>query len=259
MNHCEALPAGGARLYNGHVMHARMRPVRHQFRYPIFFVGLDVDQLPPSRWWLGINRPGLASFRCADHGDGSGNPAAWLRGLLQQHGLDAVDGRIELHCFPRVLAYHFKPVSFWYCHDRAGELRAVLAEVNNTFGERHSYLLQAPGGAPIKAETELTAQKVLHVSPFCEVRGCYRFRFGEQDGRRSVYLDYHDEDGLLLATSMHGSAQPLTMAALLRTFLAYPWQSLSIILRIHWQALLLFFKRVPWFSKPDAPTEEPSS
>lgn len=259
MNGCEPTAAGSAQLYNGHVMHARVRPVRHQFRYPIFFIGLDVDQLPASRWWLGINRPGLTSFHCANHGDGSDKPGQWLRGLLQQHGLGAINGRIELHCFPRVLGYHFKPVSFWYCHDRSGELRAVLAEVNNTFGERHCYLLQAVAGAVISGDTELMAQKVLHVSPFCEVRGFYRFRFREQDGRRSVYLDYHDDDGLLLVTSMHGIPQPLGMTALLRAFIAYPWQSLAIILRIHWQALLLFFKRVPWFSKPGAPTEEPSS
>ena len=250
--------AGMALLYTGHVMHARVRPVEHRFRYPIFFLGLDVDHLPSSHWWLGINRRGLISVRCADHGDGSAEPGQWLRSLLRRQDLGHIDGRIELHCFPRVLGYHFKPVSFWYCHDRAGMLRAVLAEVNNTFGERHCYLLQAAGGAPISEDTELVSRKVLHVSPFCEVRGCYRFRFRTQDGRSSVYLDYHDDDGLVLATSMHGTAQALTPTSLLRTFVTYPWQSLTIILRIHWQALLLFLKRVPWFSKPGAPTEEPS-
>lgn len=246
-------------LYTGFVTHARQRPVRHAFRYPVFFLGLDVEALPPSRWWLGINRAGLTSFQARNHGDGSGDLAGWARRALVHAGLGDVDGRIELHCFPRVLGYHFKPVSFWYCHDRAGDLRVVLAEVNNTFGERHVYVLRAGDGGVIGGNCLLTAHKVFHVSPFCQVRGHYEFRFAEREGRRSVLLDYHDEDGLLLATALHGTARALTARHLLASFMACPWQSLAITVRIHWHALLLFIKRVPWFSKPDAPSEEFSS
>lgn len=249
----------GARLMLGQVMHARQRPVQHQFRYPVFWLALDVERLPASRWWLGINRPGLVSFRAASHGDGSGDLSGWARRALSSCGVHDVDGRIELHCFPRVLGYHFKPVSFWYCHDRAGQLRAVLAEVNNTFGERHVYLLRASGQAVIDGSCLLQADKIFHVSPFCRVEGHYRFRFAGASGERRVFLDYFDRDGLLLATSLHGSAQPLAMRTLLHAFVRHPWQSLAITARIHWHALLLFLKRVPWYPKPDAPEKELSS
>lgn len=250
----KAIPA--VQLFCGRVMHARHRPVRHRFLYPVFFIGVDIDHLPPSRWWLGMDGPGLIAFRSRDHGDGSGRLRPWLEKLLSEQGVPLPRGRVELQCFPRVLGYQFKPVSFWYCHDADGTLRLVLAEVNNTFGERHVYLLQAPDGAAIDRQSELRATKVFHVSPFCEIAGHYRFRFLLQAERRVVHIDHYDREGLLLSTFVQGKARPATMVQLLRTFLVYPWQSLTIIARIHWQALLLFKKRVPWHRRADATTEE---
>jgi len=206
---------------------------------------------------FGVNRRRLFSFMFRDHGarDGSA-PIEWMRALLKREGLEVADGEVWLQTFPRVLGYVFNPVSFWFCHDRAGALRAILCEVNNTFGETHHYLLAQPGGGAIRADAELAARKVFHVSPFFAIEGAYRFRFGDADGRVLARIDYEDAEGDLLRTSVSGRGVPFGTAALLRAFFAYPWMTLGVMLRIHWQAARLWAKRVPFFSKPVPPVEE---
>ena len=189
----------GAKLYFGRVMHHRLRPAEHRFVYPVFFMRVPLsDPHSLAGPLFGVNRPKLFSFMFRDHGarDGSA-PIDWIRALLEREGLDAADGEVWLQAFPRVLGYVFNPVSFWFCHDRAGALRAILCEVNNTFGETHHYLLAEPGGGPIPANAELAARKVFHVSPFCAIEGGYRFRFGDAGGRvLAGELDEgHGEDG----------------------------------------------------------------
>ncbi len=235
-----------AELLTGRVMHRRLRPVAHQFAYRVFFLRLPLTRLADAD--IAVNRPGLCSFHYRDHGarDGS-HPLAWIRQLLEREGIEA-DGEVWLHCFPRVLGYVFNPVSFWFCEDRDGRLRAVLAEVNNTFGEHHAYLLRA-GEA-------LEARKVFHVSPFFPVSGRYRFRFEERAGLRLARIDYFDDAGPLLYTSISGRPQPLTRARLAAAFLAHPLMTFAIMGRIHWQALRLWLKRVPFFRKPVPPAEE---
>ena len=151
-----------------------------------------------------------------------------------------------------MLGYTFKPVSFWYAHDEGGALRAIVVEVNNTFGERHCYLLDAP-----RYGHELSAQKVFHVSPFCRVEGRYRFRFmrsERDDGARTVArIDHDDEQGPLIKTSVSGALEPVTPASLRRALWAHPAMTLGVMARIHWQALQLWLKRVPFFSKPQPP------
>jgi uncharacterized protein len=237
-----------AELLTGRVMHRRLRPVQHHFSYGVFFLRLPLTRLQEAG--IAINRPALCSFHFRDHGarDGS-HPLAWIRALLAREGIDA-DGEVWLQCFPRVLGYVFNPVSFWFCEDRDGRLKAVLAEVSNTFGERHAYLLRAEG--------TLEARKVFHVSPFFPVAGHYRFRFDEHAGRRLARIDYLDDDGPLLYTSISGSPRPLTRARLALALLAHPFMTFAIMARIHWQALRLWVKRVPFFAKPPAPAEEPT-
>ena len=201
----------GAQIGVGIVRHARLRPVPHAFAYPVFFLLLPMRTLrAQGSGALARNRGGLVSFHDRDHGDGRDDALAWLDELLAAAGIRDADGEAWLHCFPRVLGYAFKPVSFWYCHRADGTLRAVVAEVNNTFGERHCYLLDAPAwGAPI------TARKVFHVSPFCPVEGQYRFRFllAPQRARTVVRIDYEDAQGPLLQTSVSGALQPLKAAS----------------------------------------------
>jgi DUF1365 family protein len=258
-----AMPVGAERkmplLGFGQVRHARLKPVRNAFVYGTYFLMLPMRSLSSKTGRdgasaLAYNRPGALSFFDCDHGDGRGPEAggalAWLEALLESERIDGADGEIWLHCYPRVLGYTFKPVSFWYCHREDGSLRAIVVEVNNTFGERHCYLLDAP-----RFGVELRADKVFHVSPFCPVEGSYRFRFMVTgDHRRTVAcIDYDDAAGPLLQTSVSGALEPLTHAAIRRALWSYPAMTLMVIARIHWQAAKLFFKRAPFFGKPLPP------
>ena len=242
-------------LYSGTVLHRRLRPAKHAFRYGVFFLRFPLSRTGelPNRLFS-LNSFNLFSFHFADHGDG-GDPQAWIRGLLEREGVGGADGEIVLQTFPRVLGHVFNPVSFWFCHAACGALRAVVAEVNNTFGERHCYLLQgADAQAGIAAGELLRATKVFHVSPFCAVEGAYHFRFAAEPARRCVArIDHCDDGGDLLHTSVSGTAGPFSAPALLRVLLAHPMMTLGVMARIHWQALRLWLKRVPFYRKPAPP------
>ncbi len=245
----------GPYIYFGRVMHARLRPKRNVFSYRVFFMRFPLSGLAALAGPLfSVDRFNLLSFHRRDHGARDGSDLdAWIRTLLAAEGLDAADGAIWLQAFPRVLGYVFNPVSFWFCHDRADRLRAVLCEVSNTFGEHHNYLLAHPDQRPIVASDVLTARKVFHVSPFCEVSGSYRFQFDLHSTITRVRIDYDDPAGKLLVTSVSGSARPLTTARVVRAFALYPWMTLAVIARIHWQAVRLWFKGVRFVSKPIPP------
>jgi len=209
---------------------------------------------------LGVDRPGVFSLRSRDHGARNGAPLLpWIRDLLDRQGLVEADGEVVLQTMPRMFGFLFNPVSFWFCHDRQGGLRAVLAEVSNTFGEHHNYLVAHPDHRPITAGDELKACKVFHVSPFFPVRGEYRFRFSRQGGVVSTAIDYWEGGHCQLATRLSGREQPLTGRALLGWLARLPLMSFGVVLRIHWQALRLALRRVPFFRKPHPPTEELSS
>jgi uncharacterized protein len=235
----------------GVVRHRRLRPVAHAFAYPTYFLMLPMRALraaPASA--LVRNRFGLLSFHDTDHGDGGPDALAWLEALLQREDITDADGEVWLHAYPRVLGYVFKPVSFWYCHRADGSLAAVVAEVNNTFGERHCYLLAGPD---LAFGREVIARKVFHVSPFCSVEGRYRFRFMRAGDRAVARIEHDDDVGPLLLTSVSGELQPLSAANVRAAFFGMPMMTLGVIGRIHWQALQLWRKRVPFFRKPAPP------
>ncbi|MFP8835983.1 DUF1365 domain-containing protein [Hydrogenophaga sp. XSHU_21] len=246
----------------GQVRHTRTRPRRNAFAYPTYFLMLPMRSLRQhGSGDLARNRPALLGFSDRDHGDGRADSLAWLEELLASHGIDDADGEVWLHTYPRVFGYVFKPVSFWYCHRADGTLRAVLAEVNNTFGERHCYLLDEPRyGVPCEAA------KVFHVSPFCPVRGRYRFVFmrTERPGtvgehpRTVARIDYFDDETdpvPLLNTSVSGELVALDAQARHRALWSYPAMTFGVVARIHWQAIRLWFKRAPFFRQPPAPGE----
>ncbi len=236
-------------------MHERLRPVLHRFVYPVFYVRLNLARLQElNSAWFGVNRRRLASIRTRDYGPRDGSDLQqWMRTILHKAGIPA-DGEIWLQTFPRLFGFAFNPVSFWYCHDNSGALLAVLAEVNNTFGESHRYLLSTAGA--ITAQTELVSDKNMHVSPFCQVQGQYHFKFREAEQSSFITLDYFDEQGLLIKTAVGGKCVDLTAKQIRNAILLQPWLTCSIVVGIHWQAFRLWCKGVAWFSKPAAPEHE---
>jgi uncharacterized protein len=251
----------------GQVRHKRLYPVANCFVYPTYFLLLPMRSLKAGiktgQSALAVNRFGAISFYDRDHGDGrgpsQGGALQWIDNLLAAEGITDATGEVWLQCYPRVLGYAFKPVSFWYCHlaacDRGGALRAIVVEVNNTFGERHCYLLnQAQWG------NEIAAYKEFHVSPFCQVAGQYRFRFMQRsrDGAKKsiARIDLVDASGPVLQTSLSGDLQPLTRSALRRAFWRYPGMTFGVILHIHWQALRLWLKQVNVVSRPAVMTDQ---
>lgn len=237
----------------GQVRHTRLKPARNAFAYPTYFLMLPMRAMQRhGSGALAHNRRGLLSFFDRDHGDGRANAVNWLDELLLREGIENATGEIWLHTYPRVFGFTFKPVSFWYCHKDDGLLRAIVVEVNNTFGERHCYLLDEPHYGQ-----ELRADKVFHVSPFCSLEGSYRFRFmrSEHDGieKTVARIDYDDNVGPLLETSVSGTLEPLTAASLRKALWGYPAMTFGVIARIHWQAFKLWRKRVPFFNKPQPP------
>jgi uncharacterized protein len=248
MNRTAPGPAG--ELLLGRVLHARMRPVRHRFTYPMLCVRCDVARLAElERWWFGIDRWAPLGLSCRDYGPRDGRPLdAWMRAQLSAAAIPA-DGAIRLQTMPRLFGHAFNPVSFWFCHDRAGRLRALYADVRNTFGDHHGYLLSAAGHAPIDADTPLVCRKRLHVSPFCDVTGDYTFRIRATPACSRITIDYRDQDGPLLHTVLALRIAPLTGAQAARALLAQPLAIAGVLLRIHWQALRLALKRVPFHGR----------
>ena len=243
----------------GAVMHERHVQAHNRFVYPSAFLRLPLGRLDRVRApLLGIERANLISFHSRDHGARDGSPLLpWIRALLDERGLAAAcDGEVVLQTMPRILGFVFNPVSFWFCHDRTGNLRAVLAEVNNTFGERHNYLLHHDDLRPIVAGDELRASKRFHVSPFFPVRGEYRFRFEQRGAVHAVSIDLWDGGELQLSTRLSGRAQALDGGAMRKWLARQPFMTLGVVARIHWQALRLALRRVSFFRKPPPPIEE---
>ncbi|HET8731864.1 MAG TPA: DUF1365 domain-containing protein [Moraxellaceae bacterium] len=245
-------------LFRGFVVHTRLHPHKHHFRYPALFVCFPLARKQElSGPLFSLDRFNVFSYHEADHGDGQ-NGDAWARNILHRFDIEA-GGEIWLQTLPRILGFVFNPVSFWYCHDTAGDLRAVICEVNNTFGERHCYLLTAPENAVITQATDLHARKVFHVSPFFAIEGEYRFRFLLHPARRTVRIDYRVQDRPVLMTAVTGEAQPLCTKNLLHSLVTLGWATVMVVVRINWQALRLWLKGTRFHTKPQPPQQEISS
>jgi uncharacterized protein len=254
----------------GQTRHARRWPKVNAFAIGSVYVRLPMRQLAqqaPQRLGglFGINRFSPIGFRDRDHGERSqahGSALAWVDGILKTHFIHDAVGEVWLQTFPRVLGYAFKPVSFWFCHKASGELRAVIAEVHNTFGEQHCYLLHHADGRVLVDGETITAKKVFHVSPFFPVRGDYHFRWLVNDARSVLRIDYVDAlhqanapKDISLSTSISGAHRAITAHSCWRALLSYPAQAVTVLARIHWQAIKLWLKGVTFYSKPQAPSQ----
>ena len=254
-------------LCQGRVMHVRLRPFVHRFVYRVFCLRLRIDQPQVlqsyNSWLFGVERARPVSFWSADHGRCDGSDLyAWIKSKLAESDLQFEVGAVTLQCFPRVFGYVFNPVSFWFVHDQSGQLRVLLAEVNNTFGQKHQYLLNAQTLHPIGEHSELECLKVFHVSPFCDVVGRYLFKYSDRSGYQRVSINYHDTTDYvapLLRTAIVTHGESLTTRRLFSSLLSMPMMTIGVMLRIHIQAFKLWRKGARYHSVPALPEQELTS
>lgn len=246
-------------LYVGTVMHRRLRPRPHRLRYRVFWMLFDldgIDRLPQQLRLFSRNRFNAVSFYDADHGDGSVRP---LREQVEKHlaasGIALDGGAIRLFCMPRIFGYGFNPLSVYFCYRRDGALAAILYEVHNTFGERHTYLIPvtAPTAVTDPAVVDQHCRKVFYVSPFLDMDMSYRFRVAAPGDGVAIAIQACDKDGVQLAAALSGRRRVLTDAALLRLLVTYPLLTLKVIGAIHWHAVRLILKRIRLRTRPQAP------
>ncbi|MEX0695019.1 MAG: DUF1365 domain-containing protein [Rhodospirillales bacterium] len=236
-------------LYDGTVVHERVRPRRHRLRYDVFTMLLDLDELPEldHRFRLfGYNRAAVFSFHDKDHGPTTGAPLkSWVEARLAEAGLQSDGGPIRLLCYPRIFGYAFNPISVYFCYHRGGALMAILYEVCNTFKERHTYII--PVDDPARPVIRQRCDKALYVSPFIGMDAIYHFRIVPPGDGVNIVIRQEDTDGLLLAASFQGNRRPFQARTLARTLVRFPFLTLKVIVGIYWEAFRLWLKGVPVF------------
>lgn len=241
-------------IYHGQVVHTRFRPVHHRLQHRLMWLLLDLDELPMLARRLrlfSLNRFNLVDFRDRDHGDGSSVPLrAQVEKALAGAGLEPDGGAIRVLCMPRVLGTVFNPLSVFFCHRADGRLRAMLYEVNNTFGDRHSYLIPIAGDAAHQSVLRQSCAKQLHVSPFMDMAMTYHFRVTPPGGRAVVAIEGRDAEGPMIAAVFAGRRHDLTDANLLRACATRPLLGVQVLGAIHWEALKLWRKGVRWRARP---------
>ena len=243
-------------IYAGSVVHTRLRPVRHRLRRRMVSLLLDLDEIPALSArlrWFSAERFNLFGFSARDHLAGDAAPLrAQVEAASARAGIDIAGGRILLLAMPRVLGFAFNPLSLFWCHDATGRLRAMLYEVHNTFGQRHSYLIPvADGPGPLRQECE----KRFHVSPFMDMGLRYRFRLVGPDARLTVAIEARDAAGPLLTACLAARRRELTDRALLGLFPRHPLLAAQVLGAIHWEAAKLWRKGVRIRRCPPPPAE----
>lgn len=257
-------------LYEGVVVHRRHVHARHAkqghlLRYKVFYLLLDLDELPAlsrTSTLLGHNRRALFGVHDRDHGPGDGTPLRpWVDAQLAAAGIDLAGGTVRLMCFPRVLGYVFNPISVYFCYRADGDLVATLYEVGNTFGERHTYVIPAnvtpaASGSGRAGPLDQGCEKKFYVSPFTPMESTYRFRVVPPADHVALSIRQSTPEGPLLDASFTGVRLPLSERALLRLALKFPLLTFKVIAGIHWEAFRLWRKGNPVF-RHGAPPEAP--
>ncbi|SEI39555.1 hypothetical protein SAMN05421831_101251 [Allopseudospirillum japonicum] len=243
-------------IYQGQVMHHRLRPKVHRFIYRVSACLFNLDELPllsKAIPCFSYNQFNLWSFYDQDYGDHSKIPLnQQVRTYLKAQGYNLGEGKIFLLCYPRLLGYVFNPLSVYYCYDEAENLKLILYEVSNTFAQKHRYLLQVDT-QEIKNTPYIVRQscnKTFYVSPFIPMQCRYDFRMRLPDEKVLVGIRQHDQAGAFLHAVFQGRRQDFTQANLLRTWMRHPFMTLKVIAGIHWEALRLWRKKVPFYPRP---------
>lgn len=232
-----------SQLYIGQVAHARKKPVQYRFAYRTFSLKVDLDcieQESQQLRWLSLNRFNLVSLNYKDHGARDGTPwRQWFDGFLAQYGIER-PARAELVCYPRVLGYSFNPLSMWYAYDAGNQLIAIIAEVSNTFGQWHHYVLKLTGCSAKTIEAQ--AEKIFHVSPFIDMDARYHFRFGVPRDKVFTCIRETRQGVEFFSASEAGRALDLTDRHLIKQVGFAPLSMLKVIALIHWWALKILIK-----------------
>jgi len=236
-------------IYNGKVIHRRFKPKEHYFKYNVFSLLIDIDELEIIENKIKIfsyNKFNIISFFEKDHGPRDGTSLKeWVIKNLNDIGIDNDRIQIKLFCYPRIFGYVFNPLSVFFIYDENTRLISILYEVKNTFGEQHTYIFKTDDEKVIVND----CTKKFHVSPFIEMECHYYFRVLKPSDKISVIIDQKDKDGKLLYASQDGKAKELNEKNLLVSFISHPLMTFKIIAAIHYEALKLWLKGIKVIKK----------
>lgn len=249
-------PDAAVSLYPGQVMHARMKPRAHRFAYEVASLLIDLDRLDEADRaspLFRVGRRAAVSFRPTDHGAGDGDLRGHVDRLLAQAGLPERAARVLLLCYPRWLGYAFNPLAVYYAYAADGALAAVIYEVRNTFGERHTYVARVEDGEMSEAGLRQERAKLFYVSPFLGQDMRYRFRLKPPGDTLAVRILETDAQGPILAASFFGRREALTTRNLARALLRMPLMTVKVMAAIHWEAARLWLKGIRFHARPPAP------
>ncbi len=245
---------------HGTTFHKRHGAIANAFSYGVDYMLVDLDGPVARPFLMSQDKFNLISMYWRDHGGlrGAGQGLDWARQTLRDNGFaEYVNAKILLLAQPRVFGHVFNPVSFWLVFDENDKLRIAIAEVNNTFGDRHSYLCHHDDLRPILKGDQVTARKVFHVSPFQDVSGEYTFKFDVTPEKLGVWIDYRDGNRGVYATFV-GKRQPVTNVSILRATIMRPFGSIRVLALIYYQALKLKLKGAIYRVRPLPPKSEVS-
>ena len=255
-------PSAAASLYVGPVMHARLKPKAHRFTYDVFSLLIDLDRLDDASnasRLFSIGRFNLVSFFERDHGDRSTTPlSAQIRATLSRAGVETEGGRVLLLCYPRILGYQFNPIATYWAYDAAGDLKAVVYEVTNTFHERHAYVAPVREGELGPAGLRQSRDKLMYVSPFLDMGMDYAFRMRPPGENVRLRILESDAEGPILSATFAGEREALTSRTLARLCARLPFMTLKIMAAIHFEALRLWLKGFRLADHPPAPASPTS-